>query len=132
MVEVHRFDILVDIGVLHTLQRPFDQHLQFVEITAELQLQLFVFEQFDPQPQARDGRAQVMGNGAEQLATLGQIATDALAHGIEGAADFHHLAAATLQHRRHLLRAQRHIPGRAGQALERATLPVHQQTDEQQ
>ncbi|MNN38353.1 hypothetical protein D3C81_1523480 [compost metagenome] len=88
----------MDVGVLHTLQRAFDQQFQLIQITAELGLQLFVFKQFDAQAQTGDWCAQVMGNRAEQLAALGEVAADALAHGVEGAAYFDHFTAAALSH----------------------------------
>ena len=72
MIEVHGLDIFVNIGVFHALQRALDQHFQLIQITAELVLQLLVFQQLDAQAQAGDGRAQVMGNGAEQLAAQHQ------------------------------------------------------------
>ncbi|MNN40982.1 hypothetical protein D3C81_1550740 [compost metagenome] len=72
-----------------------------------------------------------MGNGAEQLAAFGQVTADALAHGVEGAPDLDHFAATALGHRFHV-GPQRQVPRRPRQALERTTLPVHQQADEQQ
>ena len=72
-----------------------------------------------------------MGNGAEQLAAFGQVATDAFAHGIERAGHLDHLAASAFGHRFHL-GAQRHMPRGTCQALERTTLQMHQQADEQQ
>ncbi len=76
------------------LQRPFDQQLQFIQVAAELGLQVLVLQQFDPQAQAGDRGAQVVGDGTEQLAALGQVAADALAHAVERPAHFHHFAAA--------------------------------------
>ncbi|MNL10924.1 hypothetical protein D3C87_1317390 [compost metagenome] len=72
-----------------------------------------------------------MGNRAEQLATFGQIAADAFAHGVERAPHFNHFAATTFGHRLDV-GAQRQIPRRPRQTLERSALPVHQQADEQQ
>ncbi|VVN70900.1 hypothetical protein PS685_05027 [Pseudomonas fluorescens] len=132
MIEVHRFDILVNVGVFHALQRAFDQQLQLVQIAPELGLQLFVLQQFDPQAQAGNGRAQIMGDGTEQLAALGQITTDAGTHGIEGARHLDHFTAAAHLDRLDLVLTQRHVPGRSRQTLERTALPVHQQADEQQ
>ena len=131
MIEIHRLDVLVDVGVFHALQCAFDQQLQLIQIAAEFGLQLFVFEQFDAQAQAGDWRAQVMGNRAEQLAALGQVTADAFAHGVERAADFDHFTATALRHRLDI-GAQRQIPRCPRQTLERPALPVHQQADEQQ
>ncbi|MCY1536542.1 hypothetical protein D9M68_720020 [compost metagenome] len=113
------------------MQRALDQQLQLVQVAAELGLQRFVVEQFDAQAQAGNRRAQVMGNGAEQLAALAQVATDALAHAVERPADLDHLAAARLGQRLDL-GAQGHFPRRHRQTLERPALPVHQDADEQQ
>ena len=99
MIEVDLLDIFVDVGVLHALQRALDQQFQLIQIAAELGLQFFVFKQFDPQAQAGDRRTQVMGYRAEQLTAFSQVAADALAHGVEGATDLHHFAAAALGHR---------------------------------
>jgi len=92
----------VDVGVLYTLQSPFDQQFQLVEVLAELGLQMLVLEQFHTQAQTRDRRTQVMGNGAEQLGTLGQVTADALAHAVERPPHFDHFAAAALGYRRHI------------------------------
>ncbi|MNR47387.1 hypothetical protein D3C85_1664820 [compost metagenome] len=113
------------------MQRALDQHLQLVQVAAELGLQLLVIKQLDTQAQARDRRAQVVGDGAEQLAAFGQVAADALAHGVEGPAHLLHFTATAFGHRLDV-GPQRHLPCGQGQALERAALPVHQQTDEQQ
>ncbi|MNP38827.1 hypothetical protein D3C76_1323690 [compost metagenome] len=72
-----------------------------------------------------------MGDGAEQLAAFAEVAADAFTHAVEGAAHFHHFAAAGLGQRLHL-GAQGHFPRSRGQALQRPALPVHQQADEQQ
>ena len=131
VVEIHRLDVFVDVGVFHALQRALDQQFQFIQVTAEFVLQVLVFQQFHTQAQAGDGRAQVMGNRAEQLAALGQVTADAFTHGIECTAHFHHFTAAAFSHRLHI-GAQGHVPRRSRQALERSALPVHQQADEQQ
>ena len=64
-IDVDQLDILVNVGVFHALQRAFDQHFQLVQIATKLVLQLLVIQQFHAQTQPGDGRAQVMGDGAE-------------------------------------------------------------------
>ncbi len=121
----------MDVGVLDALQRALDQQLQLVQVLAELGLQTFVVEQLDAQAQARNRRTQVVGNGAEQLRTLGQVAADALAHAVERAAYLDHLTAPAFRHWRNI-GTQRQIARSPRQAFERPALPVHQQADEQQ
>ena len=122
----------MNIGVFYTLQRAFDQQLQLIQIATELMLQLLVFKQLNPQTQTGDGRAQIMGNSTEQLAALSQVATDARTHGIERPCDFHHLTATADFDGFNLFLTQRQIPRSPRQPLERAALPVHQQTDGKQ
>lgn len=98
---------------------------------AELGLQTLVLQQLDAQAQAGDRCAQVVGDGTEQLAALGQVAADALAHAVERAPHLDHFTATAFGHWRHIS-AQRHLPRSPRQALERPALPVHQQADEQQ
>lgn len=98
-VEVDRLDVLVDIGVLHALQRALHQQFQLVQVAPELLLQALVLEEFYPQAQAGDRRAQVVGDGAEQLPALVQVAVDALMHGVEGARHLHQFAGAALLQR---------------------------------
>ncbi|MCY1431282.1 hypothetical protein D9M71_472470 [compost metagenome] len=124
-------DVLVDVGVLHALEGALDQQFQLIEVAAEFGLKRLVVEQLDAQAQAGDRRAQVVGNGAEQLAALGQVTADALAHAVERPAHLDHFAATAFGHWRHIC-AQRHLPRSPRQALEWPALPVHQQADEQQ
>ncbi len=72
-----------------------------------------------------------MGNRAEQLAALGQITADTLAHVVEGTADLDDLAGTDLGQRTHFA-SHRELPRRLGQALQWPALPAHQQADEQQ
>ena len=131
LVKVDRLDVFVDVGVLYALQGAFDQQLQLVQVLAELGLQALVLQQFDTQAQAGDWRAQVVGNGAEQLAAFGQVAADSLTHAVERPTNLDHFTAARFSQRRHI-GAQRHFPRSPRQPFERPTLPVHQQADEQQ
>ncbi len=130
-VKVQRLDVFMDVGILDALQRALDEQLEFVEVTAELVLQGRILEQLHPQAQAGDRRAQVVGDGGEQLRALGQVAPDSLAHGIECPTDLDHLAPACLGQQLHFA-AQGHVPRRLRQPLERAALPVHEDADEQQ
>ena len=130
-VEVDRLDVLVDIGVFHALQRALHQQFQLVQVAPELLLQALVLEEFYPQAQAGDRRAQVMGDGAEQLPALVQVAVDALVHGVEGARHLHQFAGAALLQRCRRT-AQGQVAGGARQALERTALPMHQQAGEKQ
>ena len=107
----------MDVGVFHALQRAFDQHLQLIQIAAEFMLQLLVFKQLNPQPQAGDGRAQIVGNRTEQLAAFRQVAADTGAHGVECTPYFDHFADTTDFDRLDLFLTQRHVAGRPGQAL---------------
>ena len=121
----------MDIGVLHGLQRPFDHHLQIVEVLAEFDDLLFVLQQFDPQPQARDRGLQIVGNGAEQALPIIDITADAVLHDVDGTGNGDDLAGALFRQRRLIdVFAQHH--GRGGEATQGPRLPADQRKGEQE
>ena len=130
-LQVDRLQILVDVGVLDALQGALDQQVQLVKIAHQLGLHHLVVHQLGAQAQPGNGRAQVVGDGAEQLGALVQVTGDAFPHGVEGAGDLADLLGALLAHRRRM-HLQRQLSRGTRQPLERATLPADQQADEQQ
>ena len=82
----------MDVGVFDGLQGTFDHHLQIVQILVEFADQRLILQQLGAQAQAGDWGLQIVGDGAEEVLPIIDIAADTLLHDIDGAGHGHHLA----------------------------------------
>jgi len=112
-------------------QRLLDHLLHVHQRALHGSAQVGIVHQLGAQPQRGNQRAQIVGDGADQLRLVFDMARQPLAHGVERGGQFARLARAAQRQRRHLLAAP-HPLGHARKLADRAQGAVHESEAQRQ